>query len=58
MGFLPQLLTAVALQTVAQLGLGLGDVSALWGLLLRQHRHVLDREGRLGRFQDTISFLF
>ena len=34
MGFLPQLLTAVALQTLAQLGLVQGQASALWGLLL------------------------
>jgi len=41
MGFLPQLLTAVALQTVAQLGLVQGQASALWGLLLLPAPYVI-----------------
>ncbi len=46
MGFLPQLLTAVALLTVAQLGLVQGQASALWGLLLLLAPYVV---GRLSR---------
>jgi len=60
MGFLPQLLTAVALQTLAQLGLGLGDVSALWGLLLLPVPYLfgsLSRRSLLaGRFRQASLF--
>ena len=60
MGFLPQLLTAVALQTLAQLGLVQGEASALWGLLLMSAPYLfgsLNRRSMLaGRFRRASLF--
>ena len=60
MGFLPQLLTAVALQTLAQLGLVQGEASALWGLLLMSVPYLfgsLNRRSMLaGRFRRASLF--
>jgi len=55
MGFLPQILIAVALLTAAQLGLVLGRVPALWGLAAVVVPHLLGHLNRrsmlAGRFR-------